>query len=416
MIQDEHLFSDVVYMGSKIIRIGEFKIEFPDWYEHWSDVNKEHELIDYVLMPDYDYGVSAILNAVYSVDIEKATAEYLCSFENEKNEGNIYYPPIKMGNVLLFVPCNARRWAYYDLDTCTWSYENIPAEFIRGNGMAVKSWVQNGNQLIFMPGSIAALISMDLKTKKVSYHDCLKAICQENGTLPIFSSIIACEDSVLLFTNTESNIYEIDTKTMQLTRMHKISLGCKGILTAAAIPGTDWICLLEHDRASRILKWNVKTGATEEITDLPICSDQNSSPGLILGFCFDYSGLYIIPQQDNCIVKIDCHENKASRIDLHTEINLMERKDAFYHRWGYGLSFTVLTYNGYENTSTVFLPYDFSIAEIDFDKGILYNRRKWQVGGIEKLIKNQMKNLTDGVYFENNFYGLQEYLDDLIEK
>lgn len=415
MIPNEIFQSDVIYIGAKFIPISEFKSEFPDWYENWKKLNSEYTLRDYLLIPDYGYGISATLNAIYTVDFEKVIAEYLCSFEHEKNEGGLYHPPVRMRNVMLFAPCNARCWAYFDLDTKEWSYEDIPAKFIKGEGPIIKScvWIPIGNRMIYMPGSTTVVMSVDLKNGKISYHDCLRTIKQTDGTLPEFTSIIAYGDSVLLFTNTGNEVYEIDVKTMQLTNIHRIPMNCNGVFTATSIPETDWIFLLDNPQTSRIIKWDVKTGVTEEIKDLPIRSDEKSVPSPILGFCYDYSGLYIIPQQDNCVVKINYCENKARRIDLFSEVNLWEKKDEFYYRWGYGCSLTVFAYNGYKNTTTVCLPYDFSIAEIDFDKGTLLNRRKWKINGIENLIRQSMMNEVDGLFMENKYFGLKEFVDDI---
>lgn len=411
-MQKELLYSDSIYLGGRVIPVCKFKSEFPEWYEIWKESRVGEIAKDYCLIPDYSYGVSATLNAIYSVNLEKATAEYLCSFENNDNKGEIYHPPIRMGNVLLFMPCKADKWAYYNLDTCMWSYEEIPADFIK-EGMFVKGWLQIGNQVVYMPGSANVLVTTDLKNGNVSYHNCLDEIRKKSGKLLEFTSIVAYEDSVLLFTNIENNVYEIDTKTMQLTKIHKISLECEGIQAAISVPGVDWIFILEHSRATRIIKWDIKNGSTEVISELPIHPDKNSISGLILGFCYDCSGLYIIPQQDNCIIKIDYNKNEAIRIELNTGINLLERRDEFYHRWGYGLSYTPLVYNGYENTTTVFLPYDFSIAEIDFQKGTFYNKRKWRVNGIENLVRDSMKSQIDGIYMENNYFTVKEFIKEI---
>ena len=178
----------------------------------------------------------------------------------------------------------------------------------------------------------------------------------------------------------------------------------------------DIIFLLEHTQANRIIKWNIHTGEIEEITELPILSKDTSVGRLFSGLYYDYTGLYLIPQQDKSIIKIDYQSNKLYCIEFQTELNLLERKEEFYGRWGDGLSYTVLAYNGYKNLPTVFLPYDFSIAEIDLKRGVFLNKRKWWVNGIEQLIKDQMKSLVDGVYYENSLFRLQEYVEDLLEK
>lgn len=423
MIQNEILQSDVIYMGGRVMPINEFKNEFPDWYEIWSGSNKEHSSSEYFFMPDYDYGLSATMNAIYSMDFEEATAQYICSFEDKKKEGDIYHPPIRVENTLLFTPCNARRWAYYNLDTNTWSYEDIPAKFVQGEGAFVKSWMMIKDEFVYLPGKTNAFISFDYKTGTPSYHDCLKEIIQKEGKLPDFSSMSAYKDSILLFSNTNDHVYELDLKKWCLKSIRKMNVDCEGIKAAFAVPETDNVFLIKNPTSkctdnikNRIIKWNIKTGCVDDIANLEIYQDKNLSGDPIGGFYFDNGNLYVIPQQDSCVIKLDCQTNKTSRIKLHLDFNFTDRKNEFYKRWGYGVSFVVIAYNGYRNMSTVFFPYDYSIAEIDFEKGEIINKRKWKISGIDGLIRRSMAQELNGYYVENNFYSLKEFLDDLMKK
>ena len=63
MIQNEILQSDIIYIGGKVVPISEFKNEFPDWYEVWNKYSREGTEDQYIFIPDYEYGVSAIINA-----------------------------------------------------------------------------------------------------------------------------------------------------------------------------------------------------------------------------------------------------------------------------------------------------------------------------------------------------------------
>lgn len=133
MIQDEILQSDIIYMGGKVVPISEFKNEFPDWYEMWDTYSREDAADEYILISDNGYGVSATINAFYSVDFNKASADFICRFDDGRNESGIYHPPVQIGNRLVFAPYRAQRWAYYDLDTNVLAYENIPAKLLPEN-------------------------------------------------------------------------------------------------------------------------------------------------------------------------------------------------------------------------------------------------------------------------------------------
>ena len=421
MIQNEILQSDIIYMGGRVVPIGEFKNEFPDWYEMWSKYSREDTSDQYILITDYDYGVSAIINAFYSVNFNKATADFICRFDDHRNEGGIYHPPIQIGNRLVFAPCRAHRWAYYDLDTNVLEYENIPAKLLPENeGIFVRSWKSIKDSLIYMPGDNGIIVKLDYKTGDVSYHDCLiKNIQVENDQIDI-SSMSTYKDSVLFFSSASDIVYEINTECMNIKKVHRIGEMIKGVKTAFAIPKTDWIFIVRNpDLADvrdwkTIYKWNIKTGELYAIKNLPINSCIENAKYFISGFCHYNGELYVIPQQGDCFVRIDVHTNQAERVEIATDFDLLERKNDYYRRWGDGMAFPMLNYNGFKNTFTATLPYDFSIAEINFDEKILLNKRKWHVSGVERQIRNTLvSRVFDGGFYENDFYSLKEFIGDM---
>lgn len=164
------------------------------------------------------------------------------------------------------------------------------------------------------------------------------------------------------------------------------------------------------------MRWNTTTGHTEDV----ICSDESTSDSLfgdLLGeFCFYNDSLYITSQKESCIIKIDWERNIAHRIQLKADFNLLCRKDDFYRRWGEELAYTVVAYGWPRRKFTIFLPYDYSIADIDFEKGELDNKRKWIVHGIEKLMRQSLKLKSNGVYIENNFFSVKDFLDEIARK
>ncbi len=417
MIQNEILQSDIIYMGGKVVSINEFKNEFPDWYELWNKYSREDTADQYILITDYDYGVSAIINAFYSINFKKATADFICRFDDDRNEGGIYYPPIKIRNRLVFAPCRAHKWLYYDLDTNVWTYDAIPAKLLpENNGIFVHSWLSLKDSLVYMPGETGIIVKLDYITGAVSYNDCLIKDLQAENSQIYISSMSAYKDSMLFFSSGSDIVYEFNVECMAIEKTYRIGAMIKGVKSAFAVPKTDWIFIIENPDLEdagdwkTIYKWNIKTGELYAIKNLPVNSCIENAKYFFYGFCYN-GDLYAIPHQGDCFVRIDVHTNQAERVEIATDYDLLDRKNDLYRRWGDGMAFPMLHYNGFENSFTATLPYDFSIAEIDFDKKILRNKRKWHVKGIEKQIRSSLANKWfDGGFFENEFYSLKEFI------
>lgn len=272
-----------------------------------------------------------------------------------------------------------------------------------------------------MPGENGIIVKLDYKTGAVSYHDCLiKNVQAENGQIDI-SAMSTYKDSVLFFSGTSDIVHEINAECITIKKTYRIGAMIKGVKAAFAIPKTDWIFIVGNpDLADAgdwktIYKWNIRTGELYAVKNLPINPCMKNAKYLFSGFCYYNGDLYVIPQQGDCFVKIDVQTNQAERVEITTEYNLLDRKNDFYRRWGEGMAFPMLNYNGFENTFTATLPYDFSIAEIDFDKKILRNKRKWHVSGIERQIRNSLADRWfDGGFYENEFYSLKEFIGDIL--
>ena len=98
----EILHSDVIYPGGRIMRIDEYQKAYPKSYAIWNTYCRESISEEYIFVMDYEYGVSATVNAFYSIDFDKAVATYICSFDEKSKEGNLYHSPIRIENKLIF--------------------------------------------------------------------------------------------------------------------------------------------------------------------------------------------------------------------------------------------------------------------------------------------------------------------------
>ena len=195
----------------------------------------------------------------------------------------------------------------------------------------------------------------------------------------------------------------------------------KGVKAAFTLPKTDWIFIIGNPDVAdagnwrTIYKWNIKTGELDAIKNLPVNPCVENAKYFFSDFCYYNGDLYAIPQQGDCFVRIDVHTDQAERVEITADYNLLDRKNDYYRRWGDGMIFPMINYNGFKNTVTATLPYDFSIAEIYFDEKILRNKRKWHVSGIERQIRNTLAGRWfDGGFFENEFYSLKEFIGDML--
>jgi len=419
---EEFLHSDVIYPGGRIMRIDECQKAYPKSSAIWNTYVRENISEEYIFVLDYEYGVSATVNAFYSIDFDKAVAAYICSFDENSRKENLYHSPIRIENKLIFAPGKSHRWAIYYPETNTWMYEGIPSEFLPREGkMFVKNWALVKDCLVYMPGDKKVIVKLDCRNGEITYHDCLRKFIEAEGDISEFSSMAVNNGSVLFFTKEDNSVYELDVSSMTLIKVHKINTVCKGIQSSFALPKTDWIYLIktripeEKDWEESVIKWNVKTEEIIEIWDLPINPCEDASENLISGFCYDKGELYAVPFQGDSFLKIKHQTGEVKRIEIRIEHGLFERKDDYYRRWGDRSAFPMLLYNGKEAAFTATLPYDFSLAEIDFENGRLYNNRKWYVSGSEKLLRISQTQQFDGGFVENQYFSLKEFIEELAE-
>lgn len=420
MISNELYYSDIVCVGGRVLSIDSFHKEFPDWYETWISYHGNKNNDTCILISDYDYGISATLNVLYRINFEKAEADILCRLEGGEY-GGVYQPPIHIGNQLILAPCRSKKWAYFDLKTEHWTYMDVPQRFYhKSDDVFICSWKPIRDSLVCLSqhGIIARL---DFKSGEITYHDCLRKIISDRELGFSAMAMITYKSSILFYSDTSDRLYELDTDRMEITGVHRVGHNIRGIKAMCAIPKTDWIFFIKStDKTDSgdirsVYKWNISTNDLVKIDRLPINPCGDDEENLLAGFLYYKGDLYVTPLRGDCFIRIIMENNLTERIEIDTGHNLLERKNSFYKRWGDNVAFPLFTYNGFVNAFAATLPYDFSVAEIDFENKRLLNRRKWRVNGIDELLKKQLTiRLDDGCCYENDFCSLRDFIGDLL--
>lgn len=415
MIADEIYNSDVIYMGGQILKVSDFKNKFPAWYETWNLYHRENDE-KYILISDYEYGISATLNAVYKTDFEKAKAFFVCEIGTEK-QGRNYHPPIRLENKMIFAPSIAKKWAYYDLQTQVWTYVDIPQEFyMKSDEVFIRSWKSIKDSIIYLAAG-GIIVKLDDRNGEITYHNCLKKQMDDED----FSVMSLHKGLILLASGASDKIVALDAESMTISDVYSLGHNIKGIKTMCAIPKTNWLFFLENtdtaepDGSCDVYKWNISTNELLKLDHLPVKSCGKTGKYLLSGFLYYKGNVYVTPCHGDCFIRINVENDAVERMEIELGHDFLERKNSFYRRWGDDMAFPMFAYNGFADTFTATIPYDYSIAEIDFINGRIYNRRKWQVNGIEGILKEDLAGRFDGGYYENEYYSLQNFLDEIVK-
>jgi hypothetical protein len=167
-----------------------------------------------------------------------------------------------------------------------------------------------------------------------------------------------------------------------------------------------------------IVKWNPTTGEVREFTDLPINFVEGCTQNALSHFSFWKGELFAFPLQGDSILKINTQTDEITRFGLTPEFDFFERKSDFYNVWAKDLALPYVVFNVKTMKYLAQLPYDYSLADIDFD-GEVSNRRKWYVEGIDDLYKDlhkATKNIWEEIVAEKgDSYLLIDFLENLCE-
>jgi hypothetical protein len=420
--KEEYLHSDVIGFGARLLSLADFKSEYPEWYEYWLPLRNAGQT-KYILITDYEYGTSLFLNAIYRLDEEKGRAEFFKRFPVDDCNAWLYRVPIRIKNRMIFIPARARKWAFYDLETGEWTFEEVPQEFYPSNKWrAAFGWgCLYDDEIIIWPGESGVFARYNIETRMITYHKEWIAELPngiENADCGIVCGVVFYRESLLIVSQQTNRIIEINPETMAVVKSYAIGDDNRGFRSAILIPGTTIIYLIKFREPGQepwtetIVKWNIETNQIVELKDFPINLIDGHTQNAFSGFLYWRDKLFAIPLQGDSVLRIDLTTDDTTRVELNPRFDFFERKSDYYNNWAKDTALPFLVFNGKRMTFMAQLPCDYSLADIDFETGEISNRRKWVVDGIENLYHQKGKTSGDTVY-ENQNYLLEDFLDDL---
>lgn len=406
--------SDVVYIGTRVVSADTYKKEFPLRYSKRIMLSASSK--KYFLLPDLCYGISALFNAVYVLDIEIAVANYIISFENDSGMAGLFHPPIRIENTLLFAPLNSNCFAKYNLIKKNWTYFKIPKCYYNGEKEYIKTWIVLGEDIIFLPRQAHVLIYYNLVRKEFTYCD---FIWCNNDRIESFDISLLTEyyDSVMIFQTNNGKACLVDTKTNTIIKEYQVDYERIGFKSVVRIPNTnDYILLKQQggDMRKRIIRWNVDTDKCEIYKNIQLNSKYNILEDPFGRLYVEDDDIFLIPSSECCVYKLNHEKCSLDRIEIQSEIDLFDRENEYYKGWGTGLPFVVIANDLRKSMPVIFLPYDYSIAELDLNSGRLLNKRKWNVIGIERMVRQRLYGNDKNVLYEADWYGLSDLIKDIV--
>lgn len=412
--------SDIVLFGTRLLSVDKLSEEYPEFYEY-SLLYKSAGQSKYVLVSDYDYGISATTNAFYKLKKEKGKAIFLALLSNKKFCGHEYHPPLRINNTLIFSPRLARKWAFYHIDANEWHYKEIPIDFlpVDESHAAFNCGVVYNNSILFLPGASGTFAKFDLDNEEITYHQQWYIQFKEyfpNQKMNIFCSFSYYKNSLVFASSQTNTIFEIDPVTISVIKTYKLNVDISGFKHAVMIPNTsDFLFIVYRDQSEKnytekIIKWNIETGKIEEFNNLPINLKENSTLNALNAFLFFKGFVYITPLQGDTILKYNIQTDEISRFTLIPEYDFYERKNKLY-TLSTGVALPFVNFNIKTMKYTIALLYDYSFADLDIESGEISNRTKWYVEC--EYLHNDKEFITEEQIVENLYFTIDDFLKQL---
>ena len=424
----EMLSSDIPQFGQEVLKPEEVRIKYPNWYksaENWLKNQK------YIFTAEYGLAKSTFFNAVYNADTQSGKAELLVKFPDENYNGGLYQAPLKIGNKLIFVPQFSRRWAFYGLDSGEWTYEQVPEKYYpeKENQTLFGGRILFDDCVLILPGRNEAFAKYNIETGEITYHDeWFKDFGYKDkidGTAwQLFLNVLVYGKEIALTMPNTNIIVFFDPTDMKVTKTRTAGpKDCVLLNTAAFVNNVYSIAKrsnISGEQDEIIIKWDMKSDEYTLIDNLPVNYPENYTadaalPALNRIIIFK-SALYIIPMRSDSILKLDPASDTVTRFPLTPEFDFFERKYECYN-WAKDNALPSVYYDVEKMTFLAVLPYDYSLADIDLEKGTVSNRRKIRVAGVEEQaeeIYRTRRAVWDCIIFENMYMPLTGFADGVV--
>lgn len=181
-------------------------------------------------------------NALFRMNKETLETEWLCSFQDEKIELELYANICVHGEELIFVPCKAKKIAIYnrlhkDMTMIDFLEESYQTKDIYSSDWFMQ-FVVMGGKIYFIPCMYHSLLCMDLETKEISKIRITED--SPDGEIRQISSTAAAvwEQRFYFVSEDERLLYVFDTRTQCLQKLHLRGKRYSGVF---CIAGQLWL-------------------------------------------------------------------------------------------------------------------------------------------------------------------------------
>ena len=367
-----------------------------------------------------DWAVSQTVNALYKLNYESFTAEYVTSFPNEKNIGMLYSTAIcKLGSKLMFSPLLARNWLFYDTESGEWDKVAISEDATPESeiDVAFTTGVIFKESIIFLPGATGVFAKYSINDNSFEYYYDLSKKFKEHNVNPVASWGFDERDGKLYITSPYWNIITVLDMDSMKFQFGEIGSFQNRYLGIAFCNNRFWLTKYKDPLSIHwkegFVSWNPDTGECNEYNDIPVkqAGHERHGFGAIVaadGFVFAF------PHFADVIIKINPETNEMERFELNPPFDYRKRKSEYYTIGGNCPFHSVAPYKN--DKVLVITSYDYSTMIIDLKTWNCEERVKWRVNGIEHLLKKPSRNrLAHVPWHENIFITNEDFIDYVVD-
>lgn len=393
------------------------------------------DIIGFMFGPEVkpEWGFSATCNALYKIDIQNASAEFVSSVPWEKNMSRAYYSSLKIKNKLLLLPVLGRSFAIYDIDSGEWTRVPVPTDAVptKNTHPVFSGAVHCGDHLLILPGVNGVFAKYDFESGEFSFYSSWfnkfkHNIVDINRGLLDGSCIF---DGKIYLTSPQCNVVtELNPNDMSF-KLHRVgekaNKYCGITYTKDAFWLIKYLAAGQKDLCAELLEWHPDTGKCAEHTSLPVTRDESRTGRAFSAIISVDDDVYLFPWHSDNIIKFDTTTKKGEIYKPKPEFNYFESKGKYYTLLrGIAMPWvsqeaSALYQRKKENfgNSVVYIPSptDYSLIKLDLRTGE-YTRKKWCVNGAEHLLAKIERpgSVPFTPHCDTELYGLDHFLNELV--
>ena len=344
-----------------------------------------------------DWAVSATVNALYKLNYESFTAEYVTSFPDEKNIGRLYSLAIcKFGSKLMFSPLLARNWLFYNTKNGEWDKVEIPEEATPKAEKDAAFWmgVISRESIIFLPGKTGVFAKYNINDNSFKYYHNLSEKFKEYNVNPSLSASWNFDerDGKLYITSPRWNIVTILDMDSMKFQFEEIGHSQNRYLGIAFCNDRFWLTKYRDPLSIHwkegFVSWNPDTGECNEYNDIPAKQAVGGHEGFGFNAIVATDGfVFVFPYCADAIIKINHETKEMERLELKPPFDYHVRKSNYYSIGGKSPFVFVVPHK--DDKAFVVTSYDYRTMIIDLKTGNCEERIKWRVNGIEYLLASR---------------------------